>query len=119
MKSNVITCVLGMVLAASPAFGDLYTQDFEADSTASWTINGGLSDYAANFFFDYSSVGIPAAPSGAGTHGMKLQSNLTNGVFAGMSALDLEFRAKTRKMLFDQWTDAGVIFDQENAFIRH
>ena len=86
MRFNCGACVLGLLLAASPVFGDLYTQNFEADSTASWTVNNGPSDAAANFFFDYSTVGIPAAPNGVGTHGMKLQANLTNGIFGGMSA---------------------------------
>jgi hypothetical protein len=63
----------------------LYSQDFEVDATADWTLNNGPSDAAADFFFDYSAVGIPAAPSGAGTRGMKLQANLANGVFSGMS----------------------------------
>lgn len=67
------------------ASGQLYSQDFEVDSTASWMVNASPTDSAANFFFDYSSVGIPAAPGGVGTRGVKLQANLTNGVFGGMS----------------------------------
>lgn len=77
--------IVGLMLAA-PALGlPLYTQDFDVDSTASWTLNNGPSDAAADFYFDYSTVGIPAAPSGAGTRGMKLQANLANGIFGGMS----------------------------------
>jgi hypothetical protein len=66
----------------------VYLQDFEVDPTAAWTVNDpGLSDVAANFFFDYDTVGIPLAPnSGAGdSHGMKLQANLSGGVFSGFS----------------------------------
>ena len=85
MKASLCACALGVLLAASPVLGALYTQDFEVDSTASWTLNNGPSDAAANFFFDYSTVGIPAAPGGAGTHGMKLQANLTSNIFGGMS----------------------------------
>ncbi len=74
-------------MAVSPALAGtpLYTQDFEVDTTADWTVNTGPTDSAANFFFDYSSVGIPAAPSGAGTHGLKLQANLSSGIFGGFS----------------------------------
>ena len=87
MRSSCFACVVGLLLAASPVFGtSLYSQDFEVASTASWTVNNGPSDAAANFFFDYSTVGIPAAPGGTGTRGMKLQANLNNGVFGGMSA---------------------------------
>jgi hypothetical protein len=71
---------------AAPASGALYTENFEVDPTANWTVNSGPSDSAANFFFDYSTVGIPFAPSGLGTRGMKLQANQTNGIFSGMGA---------------------------------
>jgi hypothetical protein len=74
-----------LLIICSPAFSALYTQDFEVDSTPSWMVNNGPSDAATNFFFDYSSVGIPAAPSGAGTRGMKLQANQANGIFSGVS----------------------------------
>lgn len=64
-----------------------FTADFETNTTPSWTINGGPSDESANFFFDYSTVGIPQAPNsqGRGTHGMKLQCNLSGGIFSGFS----------------------------------
>ena len=74
------------VFVAGPAFSAvLYTQNFEVDPTANWTVNGGPSDQAANFFFGYSTVGIPSAPSALGTRGMKLQANQINGIFGGMS----------------------------------
>lgn len=74
------------IALATPAMAQPYSENFEIDPTANWTVNNGPSDSAANFFFDYSSVGIPAAPGGVGTRGMKLQANLSNGVFSGMSA---------------------------------
>jgi len=84
---NQFKIALGVVAAAClpAASAPLYTNDFEVDTTASWTINHGPSDDASNFFFDYSSVGIPASPGGGGTRGMKLQANLTNGIFSGYS----------------------------------
>ncbi|MBK9118606.1 MAG: PEP-CTERM sorting domain-containing protein [Phycisphaerales bacterium] len=85
MRKYVFGCSLGLLCAAAPVLADLYSQDFEVDSTANWVVHTGPSDAAANFFFDYSTVGIPAAPSGAGTRGMKLQANLTGGLFSGMS----------------------------------
>ena len=63
----------------------LYSEGFEVDPTAAWTVNAGPSDHAGNFFFDYSTVGIPSAPSAPGTRGMKLQANLSNGIFSGFS----------------------------------
>jgi hypothetical protein len=86
MKTIFLAFALSASIGVAPAIAGVYDQDFEIDSTASWTVNNGPSDFAANFFFDYGAIGIPAAPSGAGTRGMKLQANLTNGVFSGMSA---------------------------------
>jgi hypothetical protein len=87
MHSVMRICVAAVAAGLSaPAFGSLYSENFEVDPTANWTVNNGPSDFAANFFFDYSTVGIPAAPSGAGTRGMKLQANQSNGIFSGMSA---------------------------------
>lgn len=72
----------GAAVSASP----LYSENFEVDPTANWTVNGGPSDEAADFFFDYGSVGIPSAPnSGGTTRGMKLQANLASGIFGGFS----------------------------------
>lgn len=86
MRLHGWTCAMGVLLAtASVCAAPLYTQDFEIDSSATWTLNNGPSDAAADFFFDYSTVGIPAAPNGGGLRGMKLQANLTGGVFSGMS----------------------------------
>jgi hypothetical protein len=72
----------------SPAAAQvLYMQDFQVDDTANWTVNNGPSDEAHDFFFDYSTLGIPQAPNSAAgpTRGMKLQANLFNAVFSGMS----------------------------------
>jgi hypothetical protein len=83
---SIGAAVIAGACVASPAAAQLYKQNFEVDSTASWTARPGPSDATWNFFFDYSLVaGIPAAPNGAGTHGMKLQANLSNGIFGGMS----------------------------------
>lgn len=81
-------CASAVALAALgvPALGGIYHQNFEVDSTANWVVNPGPSDAASDFFFDYSTVGIPAAPGGGGTRGMKLQANLSSGIFGGMSA---------------------------------
>ena len=83
---RILFAFAASVLLATTASGSLYSENFEVDPSAGWVVNNGPSDFAANFFFDYSTVGIPAAPSGPGTRGMKLQANLTNGIFSGMSA---------------------------------
>ncbi|QOJ13308.1 MAG: PEP-CTERM sorting domain-containing protein [Planctomycetia bacterium] len=110
MKLRFRTGFVAALCAAVPAAATpLYSQNFEVDSTASWTLNGGPSDEAADFFFDYSTVGIPSAPNGAGTRGMKLQANLTNGIFGGMSVsptgLNVVPSTDDYKVEFDWWNN--------------
>jgi hypothetical protein len=64
----------------------VFAENFDADHTANWVVNLGPTDGVADFFYDYSTVGIPPAPNSAGTtRGLKLQANLTSGVFGGLS----------------------------------
>lgn len=59
----------------------LYSQDFDVDDTANWTVNNnGLGTNKANFFFDYSTAGIPSAPNSTGgtTLGLKIGANLNS-----------------------------------------
>jgi hypothetical protein len=84
---------------------------FETDSTASWTVNKGpaTTDEAHDFFFDYSTVGIPPAPNSGplGTHGVKLQANQSSAVFGGMSVspTGLNIAATDYKLSFDWWAN--------------
>lgn len=79
------------LFVAQSAFGQIvYSDNFDLDHTANWTVNGGPSDEAANFFFDYSTVGIPSAPnSGGSTRGLTLQANQSLGIFGGLSVSPL------------------------------
>lgn len=64
----------------------LFSENFDADHTANWIINSGPGANAANFFFDYSIVGIPSAPHSAGTtRGLKLEANYGGNVEGGIS----------------------------------
>lgn len=64
----------------------LYTETFETDATSRWTLNNGPSDGVADFFYDYSQVGVPPAPRSSGTtRGLRLQVNQTSAVFGGLS----------------------------------
>ncbi len=92
-------CGCALLLGANQSFGQLYSQNFDVDDTANWTVNSseeGIDlgtgntvplDTDANFFFDYSTVGIPSAPNSTGgtTRGMKLQANLFSDAFGGFS----------------------------------
>jgi hypothetical protein len=78
-------------LLALPAISSaalLYSEDFEANPTANWTVNkSNATGSSANFFFDYNTVGIPASPgSGTGTRAIRLDANVTpTNVLSGIS----------------------------------
>jgi hypothetical protein len=84
---------LGILIAA--VFGQsalaqqvLFTENFETpDSGNSWTVNAATARDSAEFGFDYSSVGIPAAPGTTTTRGLKLQANrpIEAGALSGVS----------------------------------
>jgi hypothetical protein len=83
-----------------------FSENFDADHTAGWTINQGPSDGVADFFFDYSIVGIPPAPNSTGgsTRGLKLQANVTSGVFGGLSVSPTgQSFSGDYRMRFDLW----------------
>jgi hypothetical protein len=68
----------------------LFSENFDANHSANWTVNNnGQGVNAANLFFDYSALGIPSAPnSGGSTIGLKLGANLggaTSPALAGIS----------------------------------
>jgi hypothetical protein len=76
----------GALSFAPSAAGQLYSQNFDVDDTANWTVNDpALSDITADFFYDYSAIGVPPAPGGLSTRGLKMTANNSGGVFSGFS----------------------------------
>jgi hypothetical protein len=73
--------------ASAPALTPWFFDDFDVDNSAGWVVNEGPTDNHADFFFDYSIVGIPPAPRSVDgtTRGLKLQANLFSGIFGGFS----------------------------------
>lgn len=70
------------------AMAQLYTENFDVDHTANWTVNKGLNPTGsfADFFFDYSTYGIESANGvGGTTRGLRLEANVTGGIFSGLS----------------------------------
>src|SRR5690348_9068412 len=110
VKLLQVVCVAALVSMVSPALAQvLYQQNFDADDSANWTVNNGPGDEAHDFFFDYSTVGIPSAPNSTGgsTRGMKLQANLLQpGVFTGMSVSPTgQNFTGDYKLTFDAWSN--------------
>ncbi len=77
---------LCLCTVAATQAAPLYSENFDIDPTPSWTVNDpGLSDVTVNFNYDYSLIGVPPAPGGSSTRGLKLTANNTGGVFSGFS----------------------------------
>src|SRR5262245_19197042 len=88
MKFNSIAIATAIALSLTRlSLGAvLYSDDFDVDHTANWTVNNnGAGTNAANIFFDYSTVGIPSAPHSTGgtTRGLKLGANLNSATAPG------------------------------------
>jgi hypothetical protein len=83
MKTSALTqlacgIVVGLVASGASAQTIFWNQSFETDTTANWTVNTLGTGSDANFFFDYSTVGIPKAPNSDpadGTFGLRLRAN--------------------------------------------
>lgn len=88
MKFNLmaVICLAVLALPAMSIAAPLYSENFDVDPTANWTVNDpGLSDILVDFNYDYSLIGVPPAPGGATTRGLKMTANNSGGVFSGFS----------------------------------
>lgn len=84
-----LSLAVAILFSNSSNAATLYSQDFNVDDTANWTVfpstGANATDTTADFFYDYSAIGVPAAPSGTGTRGLKMTANNTAGVFGGLT----------------------------------
>ncbi|MEZ6191537.1 MAG: hypothetical protein R3C45_09645 [Phycisphaerales bacterium] len=95
---------------AWPAQAALFSESFNTDVSSGWTINpAGGTDYAVNFSFDYSTIGVPEAPNtGSGdqpTRGMQFRVNETSNIFGGVTAspTGLDLGGGDFTLTFDWW----------------
>lgn len=114
MKSSfkIPLALLSVGFAAASVQGQtLFSDNFDVNSTTSWRVNNNNQGVnAANFFFDYSLLGIPAAPnSGGSTIGLKLGANVggtgpASGALPGISVSPIGLSlAGNYTLKFDWW----------------
>ena len=103
-KTGVATSAV-LLATASQVPAQLFTDDFNADHSAAWTVNNpALSDITADIFYDYSAIGVPAAPNGSGTRGLKMTANNSGGVFSGFSVSPTgQSFSGAYRLSFDLW----------------
>ena len=85
---SVLSLAIALAISNVSFAAPIYSQDFNVNDTANWTVNGsGVagSDFVADFFYDYSAIGVPVAPNGTGTRGLKMTANNSGGVFSGFT----------------------------------
>jgi hypothetical protein len=86
--ASFIASTAALAVGTSVSAAVLYSETFESDVSASWTTNQGpaASTNVATFGYDYSALGIPAAPGVSTTRGLRLQANIgTTGTLGGIS----------------------------------
>lgn len=85
-KCAATALAVSVLAAAKNADAALFVENFNVDNSANWTVNNpALSDITNDFFYDYSAIGVPPAPGGSDTRGLKMTANNTGGVFSGYS----------------------------------
>jgi len=98
-----VACIIGL---ATPAFaGNYFKETFNVDHSANWVVNDpALSDITVDFFYDYSAIGVPPAPGGSSTRGLKMTANNSGGVFSGFSVSPLsQSFSGDFKLTCDMW----------------
>jgi autotransporter-associated beta strand protein len=99
--------VLVAAVLAGPASAQvLYTETFDDGNAASrWTTSpSGNPNSAINYAFDYASAGIPAAPGGTSTTGLKMEVNTSGAAIGSLMAFpnDQNFSGN-HTLAFDVW----------------
>lgn len=79
---RIVLIFAGLFLCTPLAFAQ-YTSDL--DDATGWTVVAD-EDTEYEFGFDYAKFGIPAAPNGTGTTGLRMAANIANGAAAAISA---------------------------------
>jgi len=110
----MLAAVAALSVTGASRAATLYADNFDVDHTANWTVNKSTgvnandAGSAANFFFDYSTVGIPSAPnSGGSTTGLKLEANKTGAIFSGLSVSpNGQSFSGDYRLRFDAWLNS-------------
>ena len=97
-------------LTVNALYAPVFTDNFEVDSSASWTLNRSSADNRATFAYDYTGFGIPSAPNSAGgtNKGLRFEANLSAGVTNALSVSPIGQGFPTNSRLhFDMWINVN------------
>jgi hypothetical protein len=99
-----------MVLAFMPAlaFGAVIFSDDMSTGT-NWGTVANSADDIATFGFDYGTMGIPAAPGGADTIGLKLAANTADGAAGAVTVYSTQTFSGVYMLEFDSWCNFDTV----------
>ncbi|MFQ6539299.1 hypothetical protein [Aphanothece stagnina] len=125
MRKYAFFATIASLALATTAPAQLFVEDFEDGNAGSrWTVVS-TGDAGADPFFDYSTVGIAAAPNGSGTRGLRLTANDTDdagtdpaeAIFARLNTLPANPLSGWR-ISVDMWINySGTTATTEYAFV--
>src|SRR6185369_2990426 len=102
------------VLTMNGPFMPVFSDNFDTNSAANWTLNQSTNNNTrATFAYNYSGYGIPSAPHSAGgtTKGVKFEANYT---VAGVAALNISPIGQSfggnYRLHYDMWINANGPF---------
>ncbi len=88
----------------------VFSDNFDSNTAANWTVNRSSADTFVAFNYDYSALGVPSAPNSTGgtTRGVQLKANLTLGVVAAISiSPNGQSFAGDYRLHFDAWINVN------------
>ena len=99
-------------LTVNGLFTPVFADTFDTNSSTNWTLFKSSADTRAIFAFDYSGLGIPAAPNSVGTtKGLRLEANLANTNTAALSASpNGQSFGGNYRLHFDMWINVNGPF---------
>jgi hypothetical protein len=125
MRKYAFVATFATLALATTAPAQLFVEDFEDGNAGSrWTVVS-TGDAGADPFFDYSTVGIAAAPNGSGTRGLRMTANDTDdagtdpteAIFARLNTLPTN-PLNGWRISVDMWINyAGATATTEYGFI--
>jgi GH25 family lysozyme M1 (1,4-beta-N-acetylmuramidase) len=102
------------VLTINGLFTPVFSDDFDTNSAANWTLNQSTNNNTrVAFAYNYSGYGIPSAPNSVGgtTKGVKFEANYTG---AGVAALNISPIGQSfggnYRLHYDMWINANGPF---------
>ncbi len=97
-------------LLVYPPQATVFADNFDVNTATNWIYNRSSADNAVAFAFDYSTLGIPAAPNATNgsTRGLQMKANLASGAVAALSLSPTnQIFAGDYRLRFDGWINVN------------